>query len=160
MAANADRLRIHHESKFIECLQKEEGIISTRSSWKQRKERSIPKKNDPLRKMHARTALPSISDDLAKRVAAHSRLAELSRDRKFNGLFESVITGKAFVRDLENSLQITDSADRGRKVKQYTDWNDSVFSTIQGRIAQEIDALDSKELNARKRQHFEVRLIP
>jgi hypothetical protein len=99
------------------------------------------------------TKLSTISSERAAMQRRHD-------EQNFNRLIGSVMEGCSFVQELDRSIGVLESAEYGKKMKQYLEWNGQVFCKIQQRVGTRVDNLSEKHLNAQKRLDFEVSGLP
>ncbi|CAM9490731.1 unnamed protein product, partial [Chrysoparadoxa australica] len=111
---------------------------------------------------NSRRRFEHYKEEASRREEEHHKRAEAlqagklaEREASFSRLTNSVNEGRAFIDELDHTLAVADEAERSRKLKQYGEWNENVYGRIQASINKQVDAMDSKSLNERKRTHYQ-----
>ncbi|CAM9103694.1 unnamed protein product, partial [Phaeothamnion confervicola] len=87
---------------------------------------------------------------------SNCRLANAAqKEAHFKALLTVVMDGDVLADELGEELALADEALRQKQQKRYEEWNTTVFGAIQGRIDEQLNALDPAELNARRRDDMQ-----
>ncbi|CAM9913112.1 unnamed protein product, partial [Choristocarpus tenellus] len=62
-----------------------------------------------------------------------------------------LLSGHTFVDKLDKMMEITDTAEEMKKLNQYEDWEKNVHRVIQEQIDEAVAAMDSRDINERRR---------
>lgn len=89
-----------------------------------------------------------------KQVEKNLREKTAKADRRFNWLLNDLESSKEVLEEVDKSLELFTETQRNKKRHQFEDWNQNVHGPIQQKIAQQVDAMDSKNLNKRKNDDY------
>lgn len=76
-------------------------------------------------------------------------------DRRFHSLKDDVDSSRHFLRTIDKTLQMQDEANLNKVRRQFDDWNNTVHAKIQGNISSQVNAMDYKDINARRNEDFQ-----
>ncbi len=109
---------------------------------------------------YSNTASASMGDSPQSRRAAeaHRRAAaetQRDEDARLDRLLKHIESEGTFVRQVEDYLSLNERHKQRRKQALYRDWQEKVYENIQSQIDEQLSALKTEDLSARRRQLME-----
>lgn len=77
------------------------------------------------------------------------------RERKFNGLRSDIVEGHKLADEIQQHLTLQEMNTRTKLKRQFDEWNDGVYGAIQDQINDKLNAMDSADINRRRRCEFQ-----
>ena len=79
----------------------------------------------------------------------------VKRERKFNELRSDIVEGHKLADEIQQHLSLQEMNARTKLKRQFDEWNDGVYGAIQDQINEQLDGMDSAEINRRRRHEFQ-----
>eukprot|EP00611_Tribonema_gayanum_P022975 TRINITY_DN472_c0_g1_i2.p1 TRINITY_DN472_c0_g1~~TRINITY_DN472_c0_g1_i2.p1 ORF type:complete len:393 (-),score=68.00 TRINITY_DN472_c0_g1_i2:51-1229(-) len=79
-----------------------------------------------------------------------------AKEAQYAALYGDVMAGHDLVDELDRAMDIVDSAEYNKRLKQHSEWTQNVYGAIQAQIRQQIDAMDPKALSKQKQDDYQL----
>ncbi|KAG5183621.1 hypothetical protein JKP88DRAFT_290303 [Tribonema minus] len=79
-----------------------------------------------------------------------------AKEAQYTALYGDVMAGHDLVDELDRAMDIVDSAEYNKRLKQHSEWTQNVYGAIQAQIRQQIDAMDPKALSKQKQDDYQL----
>lgn len=131
--------------------------VSSTSKPRRRRQQGGQNKEEATKHLKERhqQELERFEADCKRRVDEAVRRAEARRERRFQYLEQDIEEGKRYLDELDHEFNRREEARTMKLKKQYNEWDEAVHSRIMNDIRSQIQAMDYKELLAKKNEDMQ-----